>query len=60
MTVTKQSILLLYKNLYKYGQQLKYTDKSFYFKYIRKQFDANKSLPETDTKNINRLVQVIL
>lgn len=57
MTVSKQSILSLYKNLYKYGQQLKYTDKSFYFKYIRKQFEAKNSL--TETESINRLIKVI-
>lgn len=40
MIVTKDLILQLYKNLYKYGQQLKYTDKTFYFKHIRKQFES--------------------
>ena len=47
MQINRQSILQLYKGLYKYGQLLKYTDKQFYFKYIRKQFqivgEANDS-----------------
>ncbi len=39
MTISKNLILQLYKSLYKYGQQLKYTDKDYYFKSIRKQFE---------------------
>lgn len=39
MTISKNLILQLYKSLYKYGQQLKYTDKGYYFKSIRKQFE---------------------
>jgi hypothetical protein len=39
MTIKKSLILQLYKDLFKYGQQLKYTDKNFYLNYIRNQFN---------------------
>ena len=40
MPISKSSILGLYKSLYKYGQHLKYTDKSYYYDYIRNQFQS--------------------
>jgi len=55
MTIKKSLILDLYKKLFKYGQQLKYTDKDFYFDYIRKQF---QSLYIEDTKKIEILFKV--
>jgi hypothetical protein len=55
MTIKKSLILDLYKKLFKYGQQLKYTDKDFYFDYIRKQF---QSAYIEDTKKIEILFKV--
>ena len=55
MTIRKSLILQLYKNLFKYGQQLKYTDKNYYFEYIRKQF---QSANIEDTKKIEILFKV--
>lgn len=40
MNIDKKSILNLYKLLYRYGLALKYTDKTFYFNYIRNQFES--------------------
>ena len=37
----KELALQLYKNLFRYGQQLKYTDKSFFHRYIRNQFESS-------------------
>ncbi len=54
--LTKENILQLYKNIYKYGLQLKYTDRDFFNKYIRNQFQ-NKDI-ENDTEKINRLYKV--
>lgn len=56
MKITKNLILSLYKNLYKYGQQLKYTDKAFYFKFIRNQFQSVDSV--SDQNKIERLYKV--
>lgn len=55
MLLTKSIILNLYKNLYRYGIQLKYTDKSFYQRYIRNQF---KNIDPSDKTKIERLYQV--
>lgn len=55
MLLTKSLILNLYKNLYRYGIQLKYTDQSFYQRYIRNQF---KSIDPSDKTKIERLYQV--
>ena len=49
MQISRSSILQLYKSLYKYGLQLKFTDKSFYYSYIRKQFE------NTDPQNKEKL-----
>jgi hypothetical protein len=40
MPVDKSAILHLYKQLYKYSKQLRYTDKDFYLRYVRKQFTS--------------------
>lgn len=55
MSINKQLILQLYKDLYKYGQRLTYSDKDYYFKYIRDQF---QSVEPTDTKRIEILYNV--
>ena len=41
MTVEKKLILQLYKDFYKYGKQLKYTDKEYFYRQIRAQFENN-------------------
>jgi hypothetical protein len=38
MIITRVSILQLYKSLHRYGQQLKFTDKSYFLKTIREEF----------------------
>lgn len=53
--LAKIDILKLYKNLYKYGVNLKYTDKSFYIQHIRKQFQLAE--PDNHIK-IERLYKV--
>lgn len=58
MIINRQSILHLYKRLYKYGQQLKYTDKDFYFRYIRNQFESVEE--SQDNKKIERLYKVLI
>ena len=55
MTIKKSLILQLYKNLFNYGQQLKYTDKTYFFDYVRKQF---KSTDIDDSKKIEILFKV--
>jgi len=52
MTISKTSILQLYKNLFRYGQQLKFTDKTFFHQTIRENFN-NKEI-----KNIDILYKV--
>ncbi len=52
MTVTRESILKLYKNLFRYGQELKYTDKAYFYQTIRQKFN-NK-----ETQNIDLLFKV--
>ena len=48
MPISTSSILGLYKSLYRYGQHLKYTDKSYYYDYIRNQFQSvAKENPQT-------------
>ena len=37
-------ILRLYRDLLRYTEQLKYTDKSYYRSYIRNQFEKNREL----------------
>ncbi len=34
----------MYRDLLKYSQELKYTDKTYYKQYIRNQFEKNKDL----------------
>ena len=49
MTTSTIKVLDLYKRLFKYGQQLKYTDKTYYYQYIRKQFES------VDRENIQKI-----
>ena len=38
MLINRNQLLELYKELHKYGQHLKYTDKKYFFEKIRSQF----------------------
>ena len=42
MTLSRSLILKLYRDLLKYSEQLKYTDKIYYKQYIRNQFEKNR------------------
>lgn len=46
MSFSKATIQRLYRDLVKYGNSLKHTDKSYYHKYIREQFDKNRDITE--------------
>lgn len=54
---TCKQVLRLYKDLLRYGQQLKYTDQSFYTSWIQREFRENKSI--TSSKKILFGFQVI-
>lgn len=56
MTVTQKQLIELYKKLYKYGLlELKYSDKTYFFKYVRSQFQA---VEPTDYSKIELLYKV--
>ena len=58
MTVTQKQLIELYKSLYKYGlHELKHTDKTYFFKYVRSQF---KSAEPTDYSKIELLFKVAI
>lgn len=57
MSLNKSVILRLYRDLIKYGQQLKYTDKAYYKEYIRNQFVKYRDLKEE--KDIERAFKVL-
>lgn len=52
----RQIILKLYKDLLRYGANLKYTEKTYFAKRIRKSFKENKNL--TDRAEIDFQLQV--
>ena len=52
----RSQIFLLYRALLKYGEQLKFTDKEFYSKRIKSEFNKNKSL--NDPEQILKAYQV--
>lgn len=51
--VTSQEIIRLYRNLLRYGNQLKYTDKSFYLQRIREEFHRNRGLKTKEDIEFN-------
>ncbi|KAL3270117.1 hypothetical protein HHI36_009176 [Cryptolaemus montrouzieri] len=53
MSVTSSQVLKLYKDLLRYGQQLKYTEKSYFNKRIRNEFRKNQNLEDTAEINLN-------
>lgn len=42
-----QEVLRLYRNLIRYGNQLQYTNKSYYLDRVREEFRRNKGLKTT-------------
>ena len=48
MILARNKALKLYRDLLRYGQQLTYTDKPFYYKYIREQFEKYKTITDKD------------
>lgn len=48
MTVTRLQVKQLYKELLKYGCNLKLTDKNYYKKRIKEEFINNKQLVKPD------------
>lgn len=55
--VSPNQILKLYKDLLRYGQQLRLTDKAYFCGRIKKEFKKNKSL--TDPSDIQFNFEVI-
>jgi len=52
-SVTKQSVLRLYKDLLRYSGKLQFTDKNYYVNRIRKEFRVNQTLDNTDDIDFN-------
>ncbi|KAK6166567.1 hypothetical protein SNE40_023224 [Patella caerulea] len=46
MDVTRGTVLSLYRMLFRYGKNLKYTDKEYYLKRLRKEFNGNRNLQD--------------
>ena len=58
MTVpSHQQICTLYRLLLRYGEQLKLTEKTYYFQRIKSEFRKNKRL--ADQTEIQRVFQVV-
>ncbi|XP_064210745.1 mitochondrial ribosome and complex I assembly factor AltMIEF1 [Tribolium castaneum] len=51
--VTKIQILKLYKDLLRYGQNLKFTDKDYFHKRIRREFRKNRDLTDESAISFN-------
>lgn len=52
----RQQILRLYKDILRYGQQLQYTDKSYFYQRISDEFKKNKN--ESESTQMNFLYEV--
>lgn len=50
-TITQ--VIRLYKDLLRYGQELKHTDKQYFYKRIRKEFKNNKVLANPEEVQFN-------
>ena len=55
MTQYRQ-VIELYRNLLRKGKTLKLTDKQYYFRRIRAEFDKNKHLSQTE--EVQRCIEV--
>ncbi|GIY19282.1 uncharacterized protein CEXT_15741 [Caerostris extrusa] len=49
--MTRSNAIKLYRDLFKYSKTLKYTDKNYFLSEVKKQFNKNKSL--TNSEEIN-------
>lgn len=56
--MSRHAVLRLYKNILRYGQHLRFTDKEYFRYRVRKAFKDNKSL--TDEAAIDFQLQVIV
>ncbi|XP_059607684.1 mitochondrial ribosome and complex I assembly factor AltMIEF1 [Phlebotomus argentipes] len=45
---SSRQVIKLYRDLLKYGEQLKFTDKEYFKKRIRKEFEENKHLTSSE------------
>lgn len=54
----RNAILKLYKDLLRYGEELRFTDKKYYRQRIREEFKQNKTL--TEVADIDFQLKVIL
>lgn len=54
----RNAILKLYKDLLRYGEELRFTDKKYYRRKIREEFKENKTL--TEAADIDFQLKVIL
>ncbi|RZF35844.1 hypothetical protein LSTR_LSTR014174 [Laodelphax striatellus] len=53
MSVGRQQVLRLYKDLLKYGQNLKFTDKAYFEQRIKSEFKKHKSLEKPSDKQFH-------
>lgn len=44
MSITRIQILRLYKDIARYSEELKYTDKDYFLRRVRKEFKKNREL----------------
>lgn len=56
MTEYRRIVLKLYRDLLKYGQNLEFTDYSYFYKRIREEFLKNQNIKDAET--IQRLIKV--
>ncbi|XP_055627446.1 MIEF1 upstream open reading frame protein [Toxorhynchites rutilus septentrionalis] len=47
---TKRLVLRLYRDLHRYGSNLQFTDRNYFLKRVRSEFEQNRKL--TDTQQI--------
>lgn len=58
-TPTAREVLRLYRNLLRYGEQLKFTDVKYYTGRIRTEFSKNKTLKSAEDIEFNFKVRFI-
>lgn len=51
MSLSKEAVLSLYRSILRRGNNLQYTDKSYYMKRVRAEFEANRHLTNAETKD---------
>ncbi|RWS00373.1 uncharacterized protein B4U79_07380 [Dinothrombium tinctorium] len=58
MAIGKREVLNLYKQLIRYSNTLRFTDKTFYLQKVRKEFEKNRTL--VDASEVDFYYQVYL